>query len=66
MTTLMRSLLNEQYGKMVHDDVSLLSDHGLLLIIDEDHSKQPYVPYERIQLDLELAGLSVDKGLTLI
>lgn len=44
--------------RTVHDDVSLLADHGLLFIVDEGQSKRPYVPYERIHLDVELAGLS--------
>ena len=42
--------------RTVHDDVSLLADHGLLFIIDEDRSKRPYIPYERIHLDVELVG----------
>jgi len=40
----------------VHDDVSLLADHGLLFIVDEGRSKRPYIPYERIHLDVELVG----------
>ena len=48
----------ERDYRTVHDDVSLLADHGLLFIIDEGKSKRPYVPYERIHLDVELAGLS--------
>jgi len=42
--------------RTVHDDVSLLADHGLLFIIDEGQSKRPYLPYERIHLDVELVG----------
>lgn len=40
----------------VHDDVSLLSEYGLLFIIDEGQSKRPYIPYERIHIDVEFAG----------
>lgn len=42
--------------RTVHDDVSLLADHGLLFIIEEGQSKRPYLPYERIHLDVEFAG----------
>jgi predicted transcriptional regulator len=42
--------------RTVHDDVSLLADHGLLFIIEEGQSKRPYLPYERIHLDVELVG----------
>jgi predicted transcriptional regulator len=52
----------ERDYRTVHDDVSLLADHGLLLIIDEGKSKRPYVPYERIHLDVELAGLSAGES----
>jgi predicted transcriptional regulator len=52
----------ERDYRTVHDDVSLLADHGLLFIIDEGKSKRPYVPYERIHLDVELAGLSVGES----
>lgn len=48
----------ERDYRPVHDDVSLLADHGLLFIVDEGQSKRPYVPYERIHLDVELAGVS--------
>ena len=52
----------ERDYRTVHDDVSLLADHGLLFIIDEGQSKRPYVPYERIHLDVELAGLSAGES----
>ncbi|RJX47825.1 HVO_A0114 family putative DNA-binding protein [Halonotius pteroides] len=52
----------ERDYRTVHDDVSLLADHGLLFIIDEGQSKRPYVPYERIHLDVELAGLSAGEN----
>ncbi|QKY15547.1 hypothetical protein [Halorubrum sp. CBA1229] len=42
--------------RAVHDDVSLLADHGLLFIVAEGGSKRPYLPYERIHLDVELVG----------
>ncbi len=42
--------------RVVHDDVSLLSDHGLLYVVEEGRSKRPYLPYERIHLDVELVG----------
>jgi len=52
----------ERDYRTVHDDVSLLADRGLLFIIDEGKSKRPYVPYERIHLDVELAGLSAGES----
>jgi predicted transcriptional regulator len=42
--------------RTVHDDVSLLADHGLLFIVEDGQSKCPYIPYERIHLDIELVG----------
>ena len=42
--------------RTVHDDVSLLADHGLLFIVEDGRSKRPYLPYERIHLDVELVG----------
>jgi Predicted transcriptional regulator len=52
----------ERDYRTVHDDVSLLANHDLLFIIDEGKSKRPYVPYERIHLDVELAGLSAGES----
>jgi len=42
--------------RTVHDDVSLLADHGLLFIVEDGQSNCPYIPYERIHLDIELVG----------
>ena len=42
--------------RTVHDDVTLLADYGLLFIVDEGRSKRPYLPYDRIHLDVELVG----------
>ena len=42
--------------RTVHDDVSLLADHGLVFIVEDGQSKRPYLPYERIHLDVELVG----------
>lgn len=42
--------------RTVHDDVSLLADHGLLFIVEDGRAKRPYLPYERIHLDVELVG----------
>jgi predicted transcriptional regulator len=47
--------------RTVHDDVSLLADYGLLFVIEEGQSKRPYLPYERIHLDVELAGGEPDE-----
>jgi len=43
--------------KTVHDDVTLLSTYGVVfLVADDDRAKRPYLPYERIRLDVELTG----------
>lgn len=42
--------------RSVHDDVTLLADYGLVFIVDVGKSKRPYLPYERIHLDVELVG----------
>ena len=42
--------------RTVHDDVTLLADYGLLFIVDDGQSKRPYLPYNRIHLDVELVG----------
>lgn len=42
--------------RTVHDDLSLLADYGLLFVIEEGQAKRPYLPYERIHLDVELVG----------
>lgn len=42
--------------RTVHDDVSLLTDYGLLFVVDEGQSKRPYLPYERVHLDVDLVG----------
>lgn len=42
--------------RTVHDDVSLLADYGLLFVVEEGQARRPYLPYERIHLDVELVG----------
>jgi predicted transcriptional regulator len=42
--------------RTVHDDVSLLADYGLLFTVEEGQSRRPYLPYERIHLDVEFVG----------
>jgi predicted transcriptional regulator len=46
----------ERDYRTVHDDVTLLADYGLLFIVDEGQVKRPYLPYERIHIDVELVG----------
>jgi len=46
----------ERDYRTVHDDVSLLENYGLLFVVDEGQSKRPYVPYQRIHLDVELVA----------
>mgnify|MGYP002761304239 CR=1 FL=1 len=45
----------------VHDDVSLLAEHGMLFIVDDGQSKRPYIPYDRIHIDVEFAGQQPDE-----
>ena len=46
----------ERDYRTVHDDVALLENYGLLFVVDEGQSKRPYVPYQRIHLDVELVA----------
>lgn len=47
--------------RAVHDDVTLLADYGLLFIVEDGRAKRPYLPYDRIHLDVELVGGTSDK-----
>jgi predicted transcriptional regulator len=58
--TALSETLDRDY-RPVHDDVTLLADYGLLFIVEEGQSKRPYVPYERIHLDVELVGDASDE-----
>jgi predicted transcriptional regulator len=40
----------------VHDDVGILDQHGLVFVVEEGRAKRPYVPYQRVHLDVELAA----------
>jgi predicted transcriptional regulator len=40
----------------VHDDVGVLDQYGLIFVVEEGRAKRPYVPYQRVHLDVELAG----------
>jgi predicted transcriptional regulator len=53
--TALAETLDRDY-RAVHDDVTLLAEYGLLFLVEEGQSKRPYVPYERVHLDVELAG----------
>lgn len=46
----------ERDYRTVHDDVGLLENYGLLFVVDEGQSKRPYIPYQRIHLDVELVA----------
>lgn len=47
--------------RTVHEDVTLLADYGLLFTIEEGRAKRPYLPYDRIHLDIELVGETRNK-----
>jgi predicted transcriptional regulator len=40
----------------VHDDVTVLDQYGLVFVVEEGRAKRPYVPYQRVHLDVELAA----------
>ncbi|MCG1004917.1 MULTISPECIES: hypothetical protein [Halobacterium] len=40
----------------VHDDVTKLADYGLVFLVEDGSAKRPYVPYDRIHLNIELVG----------
>jgi predicted transcriptional regulator len=39
----------------VHDDVGVLDQYGLVFVVEEGRAKRPFVPYQRVHLDVELA-----------
>jgi len=47
--------------RTVHDDVSMLADYGLLFLVEDGQAKRPYVPYERIRIEVEI-GRSADRA----
>lgn len=62
---LLRSLMGEPAGSIteladrldrsysvVHDDVEVLAEYGIVHFRREGQSKQPFVPYERIEFDV--------------
>jgi predicted transcriptional regulator len=53
--TALAERLDRDY-RTVHDDVSLLAEYGLLFLVEEGRSKRPYLPYERIHLDVDLVA----------
>ncbi|MEZ3164322.1 hypothetical protein ABNG03_14160 [Halorubrum sp. RMP-47] len=55
ISTLAESL--DRGYKTVHDDVTLLAKYGMVFLVKDDgRAKQPYLPYERIRLKIELTG----------
>ena len=48
----------------VHDEVTLLADYGLLFVVDDGQSRRPYLPYDRVHLDVELVGPHLDEVAT--
>lgn len=50
-------ILDRDY-RPVHDDVTRLEDYGLVFIVQDGRSKRPYLPYERIHLDVDLVGVA--------
>jgi predicted transcriptional regulator len=48
--------LDQDYSAVHDDDVSLLADYGLLFVIGYGQPRRPYLPYERIHLEVGLVG----------
>jgi predicted transcriptional regulator len=42
--------------KEVNEDVHLLVDYGIVSLEQDGRAKVPFVPYERIRIEIELAG----------
>lgn len=47
--------------RTVHDDVTLLADYGVVFVVTDGRAKRPYLPYERIHIDVELVGTDADE-----
>lgn len=45
--------LDRSYS-VVHDDVEILAEYGIVKFRQEGQSKQPFVPYETIEFDITL------------
>jgi predicted transcriptional regulator len=45
----------------VYLHISLLAEYGLLFTIHDGQLKRPYVPYDRIHIDVEFAGRQPDE-----
>lgn len=53
--TALADALDRDY-RSVHDDVTLLDSYGVIFVVEEGRAKRPYVPYQRVHLDVELAS----------
>jgi predicted transcriptional regulator len=53
--TVLAERLERNYAD-VHGDVQVLANHHIVYFETEGRSKRPVVPYERVHLDIELAG----------
>jgi predicted transcriptional regulator len=53
--TALADRLGRNYS-VVHDDVDLLAEHGLVKFRQDSRSKQPFVPYETIKFDVTVRG----------
>jgi len=40
----------------VHGDIQVLADHHIVYFETDGRSKRPVIPYDRVQLDIEIAG----------
>lgn len=47
--------LDRSYS-VVHDDVAVLAEYGIVLFRREGRAKQPFVPYERIEFDVTIVA----------
>lgn len=40
--------------RQVHDDLRLFADHGIVHFRQEGNAKQPYVPYDRVEISMTI------------
>jgi predicted transcriptional regulator len=44
----------------VHEDVHLLADYNIVYFEQEGRARAPYIPYERVKIEIEMLGSDVE------
>lgn len=52
----------ERDYKNVHNDLELLHSHGIVKYQDDGRKKQPYIPYDKVRVEMELDRASEVKA----